>query len=43
MRIGHAVMQRIEGLMLRSAGRQPFPGVLLPTDRVATERLEASD
>jgi cytidylate kinase len=43
IRIGDAVMQRIEGLMLRSAGRQPFPGVVLPTDLAATERLEASD
>jgi len=40
-RIGHQVMHRIEGLMLRSAGRRPLPGLHLP-ELPDTERLEAS-
>ena len=32
MRIGQEVMLRIEGLMLRSAGRHPIPGLTTPAE-----------
>jgi hypothetical protein len=34
--IGREVMRRIEGLMLRSAGRRSMPGLVLPIDSDAT-------
>jgi 1-acyl-sn-glycerol-3-phosphate acyltransferase len=42
MHIGNQVMRRIEGLMLRSAGLQPLPGLVLPTEAAPQERLEVS-